>query len=125
MTSKTYERGLEMRKKVMGAARVEEALANADEFTQPLEELMTEYCWGAVMSRPGLAPNIRSMLNLAMLTALNRPAEFKLQLEAALNNGVTREEIGEVLLQAGIYCGLPAAVDSFRIAQEVFKERGI
>jgi 4-carboxymuconolactone decarboxylase len=120
MTSKLYERGLEMRKQVLGAAHVEQTLANTDKFTQPLQDMVNEYCWGAVWSRPGLEPRIRSMLTVAMLTALNRSHELKTHLKAALTNGVTREEISEILLHANIYCGAPAAVDAFRSMREVF-----
>jgi 4-carboxymuconolactone decarboxylase len=120
MTSKLYERGLEMRKQVLGAAHVEQTLANTDKFTQPLQEMVNEYCWGAVWSRPGLEPRTRSMLTVAMLTALNRSHELKTHLKAALTNGVTREEISEILLHANIYCGAPAAVDAFRSMREVF-----
>ena len=123
MTTKLHDRGLEMRKQVLGAAHVEKTLAAADAYTQPLQEIVNEYVWGAVWARPGLEPKFRSMITVAMLTALNRPHELKLHVNGALNNGLTREEICEVLLQAGVYCGLPAAVDAFRVAQEVFKER--
>ena len=123
MTSKLYERGLAMRKKVLGAEHVDKALAGADKHTQPLQDLVTEFAWGAVWTRPGLEPRIRSMLTVTMLTALNRSHELRTHLRGALNNGVTREEIVEILLHAGIYCGFPAAVEGFRVAQEVFKER--
>ena len=116
---------LAIRTKVLGKEYVAGSLRNADEFTWPLQELITEYCWGAVWSRPGLALRDRSLINLAMLTALNRPHELKLHLNGALNNGLSKEEIMEVLLQAGIYCGAPAALDSFRVAKEVLSERGI
>ena len=120
MTSKIYERGLEMRKQVLGAAHVEQTLANTDKFTQPLQEMVNEYCWGAVWARPGLAPRLRSMITIAMLTAQNRPQELRTHLRAALTNGVTREEISEILLHANVYCGAPAAVDGFRAMREVF-----
>ena len=123
MTSKLYERGLAMRKKVLGAEHVDKALATADKHTQPLQDLVTEFAWGAVWTRPGLEPRIRSMLTVTMLTALNRSHELRTHLRGALNNGVKREEIVEILLHAGIYCGFPAAVEGFRVAQEVFKER--
>ena len=120
MTSKLHDRGLEMRKQVLGADHVERTLAGADKYTQPLQEMVNEYCWGAVWSRPGLEPRIRSMITVAMLTALNRPHELKTHLRAALTNGVTREQIAEILLHANIYCGAPAAVDAFRSMREVF-----
>ncbi len=117
-----FDRGLAIRRRVLGARYVDEALRTADDFTRPLQELVTEFCWGAVWTRPGLPEKTRSMLNLAMLTALNRPHELRLHLRGALRNGCTRQEIMEVLLQAAIYCGVPAAVDSFRVAREVLAE---
>lgn len=122
MASEKFEKGLKTRKQVLGAEYVDASLANADEFTQPLQELVTEYCWGTVWQREGLSLKMRSIINLAMITALNRPHELKLHVRGALNNGVSREEIREVLLQAGIYCGVPASIDSFRVAKEVFAE---
>lgn len=122
MSQNTYDKGLEIRKAVLGAEYVESSIKNADDFSRPLQELVTEYCWGAVWGREGLPRKVRSMLNLAMLTVLNRPHELKLHLRGALRNCVTKEEIREVLLQVGIYCGVPAAVDAFRIAREVFAE---
>ena len=122
MDRKRFEDGLAVRREVLGAAYVDKALADADDFTRPLQELVTEYCWGAVWTRPGLPRQTRSLVNLAMLTALNRPAELKLHVRGALRNGCTREEIMEVLLQAAIYCGVPAAIESFRSAREALKE---
>ena len=122
MDKKTFERGLDIRKSVLGAEFVENSLATADDFNRPLQELVTEYCWGAVWGREELPRKTRSMLNLAMLSALNRPHELKMHIRGALRNGVTREEIREVLLQVAIYCGVPAAVDSFRTARAVFAE---
>jgi 4-carboxymuconolactone decarboxylase len=124
MSKEVYEKGLAIRREVLGAEYVDNAIKNADAFNQPLQELVTEYCWGAVWGRPGLPKKTRSMLNLAMLTALNRPHELKLHVRGALKNGVSREEISEVLLQAAIYCGVPAAVDAFRTAREALKEAG-
>jgi len=120
MDQKVYDQGLEIRKQVLGEAHVERSLSQADDFTRPYQELVTEYCWGAVWGRPGLPRKTRSLLNLAMLTALNREEEFKLHVRAALRNGVTKEEICEVLLQAMIYCGVPAANSAFKQAREVF-----
>jgi 4-carboxymuconolactone decarboxylase len=119
-----YARGLEIRKEVLGDDYVEKSLAAArkDDFTAPLQELVTEYCWGAVWSREGLDRRTRSMLNLAMMAALDRQRELKLHLRGALNNGVSREEIREVLLQAAVYCGIPAGLEAFRTAREVFEE---
>jgi 4-carboxymuconolactone decarboxylase len=120
-----FEKGLKIRREVLGEKHVDKSLAAADDFSRPLQELVTEYCWGEIWSRPGLDRRTRSMINLAMLTALNRPHEVKLHVRAALNNGLSKADIREVFLQAMIYCGVPAAVDSFRIAQEVFKEEAI
>ncbi len=122
MDQDVYDKGLEIRRSVLGAEHVDKAIANADEFSQPMQELVTEYCWGAVWGRPGLPKKTRSMLNLAMLTALNREHELRLHLRGALTNGVSRAEISEVLLQCAIYCGVPAAISSFRIARDVFRE---
>jgi len=119
-----YARGLEVRKEVLGEEYVEKSLAAArkDDFTAPLQELVTEYCWGAIWSREGLDRRTRSMLNLAMMAALDRQPELKLHLRGALNNGVSREEIREVLLQATVYCGIPAGLEAFRTAREAFQE---
>jgi 4-carboxymuconolactone decarboxylase len=122
LDKKIYEEGLKVRREVLGAEYVDRALANADAFNQPLQDFVTHYCWGGVWTRPGLPRKTRSLLNLAMLTALGRNHEFKLHVRGALNNDVTREEIAEVLLQAGVYAGVPAAVESFRLAKEVFDE---
>ena len=123
MDKELFETGLQIRKEVLGAEYVDKAIAAADDFNRPLQELVTQYCWGAVWSRPGLSRKTRSLINLAMLTALNRPHEVKLHLKGALNNGCSKEEIMEVLLQTAIYCGVPAAIDSFRLAREVFAEK--
>ena len=117
-----FDEGLAMRRSVLGRRYVDESKRTADEFTRPLQELVTEYCWGAVWTRPGLPRKTRSLLNLAMLTALNRPHEVRLHVRGALRNGCSRDEIMETLLQAAIYCGVPAAIDSFRIAREVLAE---
>jgi len=122
MDQAMYDKGLEIRRSVLGAKHVDASIASADDFNQPMQDLVTEYCWGAVWGRPGLERKTRSMLNLAMLTALNREHELRLHLRGALTNGVSRAEITEVLLQCAIYCGVPAAISSFRIAREVFKE---
>jgi 4-carboxymuconolactone decarboxylase len=122
MTDEIYERGLKIRREVVGAAYVDKSLAEADDFTRPLQELVTKYCWGEVWSRPGLERRERSLINLAMIAALNRPHELKLHVRGALRNGLTREQISEVFLQAAIYCGVPAALDAVRLAKEVFAE---
>ena len=122
MDKKRYEEGLAVRKAVLGAEHVEKSLRAADEFTRPMQDLVTEYCWGEIWTRPGLDRRTRSFLNLAMLTALNRPHEIKLHVRGALNNGLTRDELMEVFLQSAIYCGVPAALDAMRVAKEVFAE---
>lgn len=122
MTSERFEKGLEIRRSVLGAEYVDNSIRNATDFNMDMQQLVTEYCWGEVWSRPGLERKTRSMLNLAMITALNRPHELKLHVRGALKNGVTKDEIKEVLLQTAIYCGVPAAIDSFRIATAVFEE---
>ena len=120
-----YDAGLKTRREVLGAEYVDKSIASQDEFNRPLQELLNTYCWNDVWNRPGLPRKTRSMLNLAMLSALNKPHELRLHLNGALNNGLTKGDIQEVFLQVAIYCGVPAAVESFRIAREVFKERGI
>jgi 4-carboxymuconolactone decarboxylase len=122
MGNDTYDRGLALRKEVLGAEYVEKSLANADDFTRPIQQLSTEYCWGAVWSREGLSRKERSLLNIGMISALNRPHELKLHIKAALTNGLTRDQIREALLQVAIYCGMPAGLDSTRIAKEAFAE---
>lgn len=122
MNQDAFEAGLKTRREVLGADYVDQAIANADDFNRPMQELTTEFCWNEIWNRPGLDRRTRSMLNLAMLTALNRPHELKLHVRGALRNGVTRDEIREIFLQAAIYCGVPAAIDSFRNAKEVFAE---
>lgn len=122
MDKATFDRGLEIRKAVLGAEFVENSFKAADDFNRPMQELTTEYCWGYVWGRDGLPRKTRSMLNLAMISALNRPHELKMHVKGALKNGVSRAEIMEVFLQVAIYCGVPAGVDSFRIAREAFAE---
>ena len=122
MDQRTFDKGREVRTAVLGEAYVQASMQNADEFSRPLQDLVTEYCWGAVWGRDGLSLKTRSMLNLAMIAILNRPHELRTHLRGALNNGVTREEIREVFLQVGVYAGMPAALDSFRAAREVFAE---
>ena len=125
MNQERYEKGLKVRREVLGADYVDRAIASADDFNRPMQELVTEYCWGEIWNRPGLDRKTRSIINLSMLTALNRPHEIKLHVLGTINNGLTKAEISEVFLQAAIYCGVPAAIDSFRVAREVFKEQGI
>jgi 4-carboxymuconolactone decarboxylase len=125
MDQKTYDKGLEVRKAVLGDAYVTNALKNVDDFNRPFQELLTEYCWGAVWGRDELPRKTRSMLNLAMISILNRPHELRTHIKGALTNGVTRDEIREIFMQVAIYAGAPAGVDSFRIAREVFAELGV
>ena len=120
-----YDRGLKVRREVLGADYVDKQIASADDFNRPMQNLVTEYCWGAIWNRPGLDRRTRSMLNLAMLSALNRHHEFKAHVKGASKNGVTKQEITEVLLQVAIYCGVPAGVEHFRLAREAFKEAGV
>ena len=122
MDQDLFDAGLALRKKVVGAEYVERSMAAADDLTQAFQELVTEYCWGAVWTREGLGHRDRSLLNLGMLTALGKPNELKLHVRGALTNGVTREEISEVFLQTAIYCGVPAALEAFKVAREVFAE---
>jgi 4-carboxymuconolactone decarboxylase len=125
MNKDAFAKGLKTRREVLGAEYVDNALKNADDFNTPLQEFVTEHCWDGIWNRPGLDRRTRSMLNLAMLTALNRPHELKLHVKGAIHNGVSKDEIREVLMQTAIYCGVPAAIDSFRNAREVFKEMGV
>ena len=122
MDPETYEKGRQVRARVLGEAYVANAMQQADDFSGPLQDLVTEYAWGAVWGREQLPLKTRSMLNLAMIAVLNRPHELRTHLRGALNNGVTREEIREIFLQVGVYAGMPAAVDSFRIARQFFAE---
>ncbi len=117
--------GLKTRREVLGAGYVDKAMAAVDDFNREFAELLNTYCWNDIWNRPGLPRQTRSMLNLAMLSALGRSHELKLHVNGALNNGLTKEQIREVFLQVAIYCGVPAAVESFRCAKEVFKERGV
>jgi len=120
MNDELFAKGLATRREVLGADYVDNAIKNADPFSLPLQEFVTQVAWGEIWNRPGLPRRDRSLLVLAMLVALNRPHELKLHLRGALNNGVTRDEIREAFLQAAVYCGAPAAMDAFRTAREVF-----
>lgn len=120
-----FDKGLVMRRQVLGTEYVDASIKNATDFNIDMQELVTQYCWGDVWNRPGLERKTRSFLNLAMIAALNRPHELKLHVRGAINNGLTKDEIKEVFLQVAIYCGVPAAIDSFRVASEVFKEMNI
>ena len=125
MNDDLYQRGMQIRRAVLGDEYVDKSLAGADDFSRPIVELSTEYCWGRVWGRPGLARRDRSLLNLGMIAALNRPHELKIHVKGALTNGLTRAEICEVFLQVAIYCGIPASLDAFKTASGVFKERGV
>lgn len=120
--NEAYKTGLAVRKKVLGEAYVSGAMANMNAFTEPLQQFVTEHAWGNVWTRPGLDLKTRSMLNLGILIASNRPHELKIHLKGAINNGVTKEEMVEIFLQCGVYVGAPAAVESFKLAREVFAE---
>ena len=120
--NETFDKGLAIRKAVLGEDYVTRSFESADDFNRPMQELVTEYCWGHVWGREGLPRKTRSIINLAMISALNRPHELKMHIKGALNNGLSKDEIREVFLQVAIYCGVRAAVDSFRIAREVFEE---
>ncbi|GAA4464894.1 carboxymuconolactone decarboxylase family protein [Phytohabitans houttuyneae] len=117
-----FARGLDIRREVLGDAHVERSLAQATDFTRVVQEYVTATCWGDVWSRPGLDRRTRSLLNLAMLTALNRPHEFSVHVRGALRNGCTQQDIQEVLLQTAAYCGAPAALEAFRLAQQVIEQ---
>jgi 4-carboxymuconolactone decarboxylase len=120
--SPLFEKGLQVRKEVLGEDYVNKSIAGADEFTRTMAEWSTEFCWGALWTRPGLDRRTRSIVNLAMLGALNRPHELKLHVKGALKNGLTKEEIKEILLQVAVYCGVPSGIDAFRNAREAFNE---
>ncbi|WP_100812291.1 4-carboxymuconolactone decarboxylase [Microbacterium sp. BR1] len=122
MNNELFERGLRTRREVLGDAYVDASLSKADDFSMDMQELVTQYCWGDVWNRPGLPRATRSLINLSMLTALNRSHELATHVRGAVNNGVSRDEIKEVFLQAAIYCGVPAALESFRVAREVFAQ---
>lgn len=123
--SDKFDKGLATRKAVLGDQYVDRSINNATRFTKPLQTLVTEYCWGDIWQRDGLALRERSLINLAMISVLNRPHELELHLRGALNNGVTPEEIREVLLQVAIYAGVPASIDAFRVASRVLAEAGV
>jgi len=117
---KRYEEGMKTRRAVLGDAHVDRSLKNRSKFNEPFQELITRYAWGEIWSRPGLPKKTRSLLTLAMLVALNRGEEFRMHVKAALSIGVSREEVQELLLQAAIYCGVPAANTAIHVAEEVF-----
>ena len=118
-----YEKGLQTRREVLGNEHVQRAEAKLNEFNGPFQEFITRYAWGEIWQRPGLTRRERSLITLAMLVALNREPEFRMHIRAAFNNGVTEEEIRELLIHAGIYCGLPAANAAIHVAEEVMAEK--
>ena len=122
--SKVFDDGLAVRREVLGSEYVDKSLASASPFMEPFQQMVTEWCWGSVWTRPGLDRRTRSLLNIAMLTALNRPNELKLHVRGALANGVTHSEIQEALLQASVYCGIPAGLDAFKTADAILAEAG-
>ena len=125
MNKELFEKGLAVRRAVVGESYVEASLKNADDFSMPMQELVTEFCWGEVWTRPGLDRRSRSILNLGMIAALNRPEELATHVRGAINNGVTKDEIKECFLQVAVYVGMPAGLGCFKIARQVFKEMGI
>ena len=125
MNKEQFEKGLAIRRSVVGEAYVDASLSAADDFSMPMQELVTEFCWGEVWSRPGLDRRSRSILNLGMIAALNRPEELATHVRGAINNGVTKEEIKECFLQVAVYVGMPAGLGCFKIARQVFKDMGI
>ena len=125
MSNEKYEKGLKIRTQVLGEDYVNRSIQNADEFTKPLQELVTEYCWGTVWTRTTLSDSQRSLINLGMIAALNRGDEFKTHVRGALRNGCTLDEIRDTLLQVAVYCGIPAGVEAFRLARQVFEADGV
>ena len=122
MPGEWFDKGLKLRKQVLSAEYVDQALKSADDFSAPLQEMVTEHCWGWLWNREALPRKMRSLINIALLTVLNRPHELKIHVKGALRNGCTKEEIREVLLHVGVYAGVPAAVDGFRNAREALRE---
>ena len=125
MNQELFEKGMKVRRAVVGDSYVDASLQAADDFSMPMQELVTEFCWGEVWTRPGLDRRSRSILNLGMIAALNRPEELAIHVRGAINNGVTKQEIGECFLQVAVYAGMPSGLGCFKIARQVFKEMGI
>jgi 4-carboxymuconolactone decarboxylase len=123
--SDTWRKGLQTRRKVLGDEYVNKALRDADDLTADLQDYLTEHAWGASWTRPGLDHRSRSMITVAMTIALNRPHELEIHLRGAIRNGLTRDELKEILLHTAVYCGAPAALDAFRVARKVFAELGV
>jgi len=122
MNQELFDKGMEIRREVLGDEYVNRALAQMDGFNRPLQEMVTQYCWGALWGREGFSKRDRSVVNLAIIATLNRSHELKAHVKGAINNGLSKDEIAEILLQVGVYSGIPAAVDSFRTANEAFAE---
>ena len=122
MNKELFDKGMAMRRKVAGDKAIDQAMKNADDFSMPMQELVTEYCWGAVWTRPDLDLRSRSILNIGMLAALNRPDELAGHIRGAINNGLTKAEIRECLLQVAVYVGMPAGLGSFKVARQVFAD---
>jgi 4-carboxymuconolactone decarboxylase len=125
LNKELFDQGLKIRREVVGDAYVDASFKAMDDFNRPMQELVTQYCWGDVWARPGLDRRSRSLMNLAMIAALNRPDELQAHIRGALNNGVTKDEIKEAFLQVAIYCGMPAGLGSFKAARGVFQDMGI
>jgi 4-carboxymuconolactone decarboxylase len=125
MDKQAFDRGMKIRREVLGDDHVDRSMAAVDDLNRSLQEFITQYCWGEIWSRPGLDRKARSMINVAMLAALNRPHELKVHIRGALRNGLDKAEIAEILLQAAFYAGGPAALDAVRVAREVYREEGI
>jgi len=122
MNKELFDKGMKVRREVMGNAYVDRSMANNDEFNGPMQELVTQFCWGEIWNRPGLDRRSRSILNLGMISALNRPEELAGHVRGAINNGLTRDEIRECMLQVAVYCGMPAGLGAFKVARQVFKD---
>ena len=122
MDQETYDKGMKIRRAVLGDSYVDKATANVDDFTEDFQKIVTTYCWGEIWGREGLDRRTRSIINLAMISVLNRQHELAAHVRGAINNGLTKDEIKEILLQVGIYAGVPAMVDSFRIAKQALGE---
>jgi 4-carboxymuconolactone decarboxylase len=125
LNKELFDQGLKIRREVVGDAYVDASFKAMDDFNRPMQELVTQYCWGDVWARPGLDRRSRSLMNLAMIAALNRPDELQAHIRGALNNGLTKDEIKEAFLQVAIYCGMPAGLGSFKAARAVFQDMGI
>jgi 4-carboxymuconolactone decarboxylase len=122
MSDELFEKGLKIRREVVGAEYVDKSLAQADDFSRDFQRLVTEFCWGAGWGREALSRRDKSLLNLVMIGALNRQTEFRLHLKGAIRNGCTKDEVQDTLIQLAIYAGIPAGVEAFRIAKEVYAE---